>query len=453
MSSNAIVPTADQAKALLPHLWDDPAQKTHAATPRLLRRLLQAVVGFFGVLVVLAAIVPIGGAVIGAGQVGVESRVKRIAHPNGGVIKEILVHNGEHVEAGQLLMRLDDNVTGADAQYSNLTVEQLLAQKARLEAERLGVGGIAFPSELTGADSDTARKAMADEQHLFGMRQREEADIKAQLAARINQYQQEIKGLESQIHAMQAQRKLIEPERQGVKELWDKQLVTINRLNQLERTAVDMEGSIGSLQSQIAQTRAKITEAQEQAIQTTQTRRVQAGNDLAQVNTALNQQQMRSIAAVDGKTRSEIRAPYSGTIEKIAFSAVGDVVRPAEPIMEIVPDHDAMVVEAMVSPTDIDQVVRGLNARVRFSSFNRATTPEIPGKVVYLATDRTENAESHQSFYMVRIEVDQAAVKREGMTLRSGMPAEVYIETGNRSLISYVTKPLRDQFMRAFRDN
>ena len=140
-------------------------------------------------------------------------------------------------------------------------------------------------------------------------------------------------------------------------------------------------------------------------------------------------------------------------IEKIAFAAIGDVVRPAEPLMEIVPDRDTFVVEAMISPADIDQTMKGQTARVLFTSFNRPTTPEILGKVAYVATDRTENRETGQAFYTVRIEVDLAAARKEGLVLRSCMPAEVYIETGNRSMLSYLTKPFMDQFMRAFRDN
>ena len=435
----------------LPVPWDE-----QAAPPRptaLLKRLFAAVAGLFLILCVMAVIVPIGGAVIGSGQVGVQSRVKRIAHPTGGVIARIAVVNGEHVKEGQLLMRLDDRVTGADATYSSLTVEQLLAQRARLEAERLGQGAIAFPPELLKAGTPSAAKAMADEQHLFRMRATEVAQVRVQLGARVTQYQQEIRGIEAQIASLRQQHKLIEPERQGVKDLWDKQLVTINRLNQLERTAVDLDGSVGALNAQIAQARARITEAQEQAIQVSQKRRVDAGTELAQVNTALNQQRLRSVAASDQQDRSEIRAPYSGTVEKIAFAAIGDVIRPAEPIMEIVPDRDVMVVEAAISPADIEQVVNGQAARVRFSAFNRAATPEIAGKVVYVATDRTENQEARASFYMVRIAVDQAAIARERLELRSGMPADVYIETGSRSLLSYITKPLRDQFTRAFRDN
>lgn len=435
----------------LPALWEE---ETREAGGSSLRRALAYVAGFCLLLLLLAAFVPIGGAVIGVGKVGVESRVKRIAHPTGGVISEIAVRNGQHVAKGQLLMRLDDRVTGADATYSNLTVEQLLAQRARLEAERLGVAGsLRFPPELLRASTASARKAMEDERRLFAIRRSEQAQLRAQLAARIAQFEQQITGYRAQIASLQQQRALIEPERLGVKELWEKQLVTISRLNQLERTAADLDGNIAALQAQIASTRARITEAQEQAIQVGETRRAEAGQELAQVNTALNQQQLRSVAAVDQQDRSEIRAPYSGTVEKIAFAAIGDVVKAAEPIMEIVPDADQMVVEAGVNPDDIDQVETGQKATVRFTSFNRAATPEIEGKVTYVATDRSDNPETGQAFFMVRISVDPAELRREGLALRSGMPAEVYIQTGDRSMLSYIFKPLRDQFTRAFRDN
>ena len=435
----------------LPVLWTEEAESPPASFD--IRRALMIGGGLFLILFLLAALVPMGGAVIGSGQVGVESRVKRISHPFGGVIAEIVVANGEHVERGQLLMRLDDKVTGADATYSSLTVEQLLAQKARLEAERVGAASLAFPPELAAANTASARKAMADEQRLFAMRRTEEAQMRAQLVARTAQLNQEIVSINAQIASFQRQRELIEPERAGVKELFDKDLVTINRLNQMERTAAEIDGRIASMNAQIAQTRSQITETQERIIQLGQSRRVEAGAELARVLAALNEQRVKSIAAGDQQNRSEIRAPYAGTVEKIAFAAIGEVVRPAEPIMEIVPDADEMIVEVMVSPADIDQVLRGQKARVRFSSFNLPATPEIMGKVTYVATDRTDNPERQASFYMVRVAVDQAQLKREGLALRSGMPAEVHIETGRRSLLSYMTKPLRDQFSRAFRDN
>ena len=435
----------------VPALWDRPVEDD--ARGSRLRRNLAVVVGIFAVLLLLATLVPIGGAVIGAGQVGVESRVKRIAHPTGGVISLIAVTNGQHVAAGQLLMRFDDKVTGADALYSNLTVEQLLAQRARLEAERLGSGRIVWPAELLRANNASARQAMQDEQRLFLIRASEQNQLRAQLEARARQYSDEIDGYQAQIASLRKQRDLIEPERKSTQELWNKQLVTISRVNQLERTAADLEGNIAAQEAQIASARARITEAQEQAIQLVETRRAEAGKELADVNTALNQQQLRSVSASDQQFRSEIRAPYSGTVEKLAFAAIGDVVKPAEPIMEIVPDADQMVIEVSVNPNDVDQVRVGQHSVVRFTSFNRAATPEVKGRVTYVAADRTENAESKQSFFLARIALDQHELARRGLKLRSGMPAEVQIQTRNRSLLSFIFKPLGDQFDRAFRDS
>lgn len=437
----------------VPALWPEDGDAGAQAGAFDISRALRIGGGLFALLLLLAVVVPIGGAVLGQGQVGVESRVKRIAHPFGGVIAEILVANGEHVKAGQLLMRLDDKVTGADATYASLTVEQLLAQRARLEAERLGAGRIAFPAELTTANSASAAKAMADEARLFALRRSEEEQLRAQLAAREVQLHQQIAGTRAQIAALERQRQLIEPERRGVKELWEKDLVTINRLNEMERTAADIDGRIAALSANIAQTRAQVTETQERKIQLGQSRRVEAGTELARVLAALNEQQVKNIAAGDQQDRSEIRAPYAGTVEKIAFAAIGDVVRPAEPIMEIVPDADAMVVETMVRPADIDQVRKGQTARVRFTAFNLPSTPEIAGRVTYVATDRSEDADSNTPFYTVRVAIDQKALEAENLTLRSGMPAEVHIETGSRSMLSYLTKPLRDQLARAFRDS
>jgi HlyD family secretion protein len=350
-------------------------------------------------------------------------------------------------------MRLDNRVSGTEARYSALTLEQLLAQRARLEAERLGAGGLVFPPELARSANPSARRAMDDEARLFAIRQSEEAQLRSQLAARVSQYNEQINGYRSQIDAMRKQLALIGPERKSAQELWDRQLVTLARVNQLERTAADLEGNIAALEAQIATARAHITETREQAIQLGETRRAQAGQDLSQLNTALNQQQTRTVAAGQEEVRSEIRAPYSGTVEKIAFAAVGDVVKPAEPIMEIVPDADQMVVEVFVSPTDVDQVRAGQHAIVRFTSFNRAATPEVEGRVTYVAADRSESPDGHQSFFLARVAINQREVTRQGVALRSGIPAEVHIQTGARSLLSYMFKPLRDQFARAFRDS
>ena len=434
---------------LVPAIWDN------AEAPRVrgdLRRPLGYLAAAFLFLLVIGAFVPIGGAVIATGQVGTESRVKRIAHPTGGVIAGIAVVNGQHVKQGELLMRLDDRVSGADANFSSLTVDQLRAQQARLEAERLGAASITFPADLAARGTPGAIKAIADERSLFAIRRSEETQLQAQLGSQVTQLNQQIAGFEGQIAALQRQIALIQPERKAFKTLWDKGLITISRRNELERLAASLDGSVAALEAQIASTRAKIGEAREQAIQLRESRRAQAGSELAQVNTALNMQQSRSVAAGDQQSRSEIRAPYSGTVEKIAFAAVGDVIKPAEAIMEIVPDADQLVIEAMIAPEDVDQVSAGQRASVRFSSFNLAATPNIDGQVGYVAADRSEDPQSRRPFYVARISVDQSQVRREGLALRSGMPAEVHIQTGSRSMLSYIFKPLRDQFARAFRD-
>ena len=439
----------------LPVPLDQPSTALVRYDPRAgLRRKLSTTFAAIGVLALLflvaLVLIPIGGAVVGQGTVGAESRVKRVAHPVGGVVSDILVANGDRVRRGQVLIRLDDTVTGADADLSGLTVDQLLAQRARLEAERLGAGAIRFPAELVNSRDPGARQAIADERRLFALRRGESGGIVSQLSARVTQYQRQIDGYQAQIAALRQQQALLKPERDGVRELWEKDLVTINRLNQLERSSADLTGSIASLQADIAQAQARITEARQQIIQVGQTRRSDAGGELATLNSTLNQQQVRSVSAVDTQGRSVIRAPADGTVDKLTVSAVGDVVRPAEPILEIVPAKDTLVVEANVSPADIDQVVDGQPVRIRFSAFSAATTPEYDGRVTFVAPERTRDEATGASFYSVRVAID----RRTGeLPLRPGMPAEVFIQTGERSMISYITKPIRDQFARAFRDS
>lgn len=436
------------AQNSLDELWPDDEVHTSEGGPR---RTLLIGGGLLLLLILLAAFVPIGGAVIASGQVGVESRVKRIAHATGGIIAEVAVENGQSVEEGQILLRLDDTVTGAEAQFSSLSVEQLLAQRARLEAEQAGNSRPSYPASLVNSESATAAAAMRSEGQLFSTRRSEQAQIRAQLEARITQYGEQTNGYRSQIKALNRQSELIQPELEGVRELWERRLVTINRLNELERTAASIEGSVASLQSDIARSNAQISETREQLIQLGQSRRIEAASQLERVNSALNDQQVRSVSASERLEDAVIRAPYAGVVEKLAFTTIGDVIRPAEAIMEIVPDGELTVVEAMASPADVDQLLSGQDARIRFTAFAYSSTPEISGTVVYVATDSSIDEITGQPFFTVRIAIDENALAVEDMALRSGMPAEVFISTGSRSLLSYLSRPLRDQFNRSFR--
>ncbi len=435
---------------ILAELWKETPPAI--AVTKTLHRMLWALTAVFGVTLVLAATVPIDGAVIGTGRIILQNRVKTLAHPTGGVIGTIAVRNGDRVRAGQILLRLDDRVTSADARYSDETVEQLLAQKARAEAEQWGRSTIAFPIALADSTAPAAMNAMADARRLLALHRAETAAIAGQIAARIAQDLAAIRGFAAQIDAQREQRRLIEQERQGVRDLWERRLVTISRVNQLERGVVEYSGSIAALQAQIAQTRARMTEAHVQALQLLQNRQIAASNDLIQINAALGQQQLRRTSANDLYDRSVVRAPCDGTVEKLVVTTTGDVIRPAEPIMDIVPDHDTMVVEAMISPADIGHVHKSDRASVRLPGLNRATTPEWTGRVITVATDRSETIEPKQAWYVVQIMLDRGGPDHNTADLKSGMPAEVHIASGPRTLLSYLSKPLRDQFARAFRE-
>lgn len=401
-----------------------------------------------------ATLVPIGGAVIASGRVGVQSRVKRVSHPAGGVIAHIYVQNGDLVREGQPLLSFDDKVSSSEAEFAGLTVAQLLATRARLEAELRGAKSIAFPAELTSGVAPGAEAAMEAEQRLFAIRRSEAAGITAQIEARILQYRKQIEGFRAQIASLQKQQALIGPELEGIRELWKKRLVTISRVNQIERTAAELEGRIASLHADIAQTQAQVTETEEQLIQIRQTRRSAAAAELANVNGTLNQQRARSVSVGDVQDRTIVRTPYSGLVDKLAFAAVGDVIRPAETIMVIVPNNDRLLIEGAIKPSDIDQVEVGQVARVRFTAFNRSTTPELLGRVTFVAPDLATDPDTSAPFFALRIQIDTKTFPDgRKINLKPGMPAEIFLGTGSRSMASYLLKPIKDQLHRSFRDN
>lgn len=444
-------PRAWPANPAPPH---HPARPSAPPPPSPVSTAFKVIIGILLVMFAAAALVPIGGAVIAPGRVEEESRVKRVAHPTGGIVAEILVANGDRVAKDQPLVRLDNLVTSVQDQMTGRTVEHLLAEQARLDAERLGRDGVAFPAELLASTSSDARTAMADEAHLFALRRTEIDQQRLQLQLRMEQYGQQITGIQAQMGGYAKQRRLITPELRSVRELWDNGLVTISRLNQLERTAADLDATLGSAQAQVAQARAKISETQQQLITLDQTRRAEAGQQFAQISTALNDQRMRRAAANQAERHSLIRAPAAGHVGKLALTAAGDVVRPGEILLEIVPDEDRLTVTLTIAPGDIDQVQVGQSARIRFTAFNSTASPEMAGKLVYVAAERTTDGDSGLSFYEARVTVDRADLaENPDMQLKPGMPAEVYIQTGSRSMLSYLTKPLRDQLARAFRDN
>ena len=427
---------------------DEVAERLRKRTRRAFGLIGLLFIGFFG----LGAILQVGGAVVGSGDVTVDSSVKTISHASGGILRELLVHDGDHVAEGQILMRFDTAVSQVGSQSATESLGQLLARRARLQAEREGSPVIAFPAELTASKDPDAPDLMRREQRLFELRRTERAGTLGLLNQRIQQYESEIQSYQAQIAATERQMALIEPELTGLRELHDKQLVTLNRVNTMERAAVQLQGSRAALQSNIAEARAHISEANEQILNVDKQIRSDAGTQLADVVGQLNDQQVRVATTTDTVDRSEIRAPQSGVVDKIAFTTIGSAVPATQPLLQIVPDRDNMIVEARIRPQDVDQVRVGQAARVTFSGFNRQTTPDISGKLIFVSPDLTSDQRTGQSYYRIKVRLDAGALARAPqIALKAGMPAETFVETGDRSILSFLIKPLLDQLRYSMR--
>ena len=403
-----------------------------------------------------AATMELGGAVVAQGALVVDSNVKKVQHLSGGIVKEIRVREGDHVKAGDILVRLDETQTKAANAVVSKNLEELIAQQARLEAERDGADYIDLPATITeraiGSNSDAARTMIA-EQKLFEIRRQAREGKKAQLRERIAQLKEEIQGYIGQTTAKEREIELINKELEGVRELRNKNLVPMNRLTALERDAARIEGERSQLVAATAQTKGKITETELQIIQVDQDLRSEVGKDLAETRAKLSEFVERKVATEDQLKRIDIRAPQNGIVQQLAVHTVGGVIAAGDAIMLIVPDADTLMVEVKIAPQDIDQLYLGQVATLRFTAFNARTTPEIDGKVSLISADITQDQRTGISYYSAHITLNVSEITRLGdVKLIPGMPVVAFIKTSERTMLSYLTKPLRDQAERAFKE-
>ncbi|TPK96479.1 HlyD family type I secretion periplasmic adaptor subunit [Mesorhizobium sp. B2-4-14] len=401
-----------------------------------------------------AATVPLAAAVIASGTVVVDSSVKKIQHPTGGVVGEIHVRDGDRVQAGDLLIRLDETVARANLEVVAKQLDEIAGRTARLKAEQSGNPEIVFPAELAArrGEPDIA-EILAGEQAFFQSRRDARDGQKAQLDERIDQLRIEIGGLEAQQAATETESGLIRKELDGVQDLFKKNLVPIDRLTNLERDSARVEGESGHLTAAAAQARGKIAETRLQITQIDQDLRTDANKDLRETLAKQAELVERRIAAEDQLRRIDIRSPETGIVHQLSVHTVGGVINAGEQIMLIVPERDALVVEARIAPQDIDKVEVGEKAAIRFSAFNVRTTPEINGEVSFVAADLTKESQTQQAFYAVRARFSTGELERAGgLRLVPGMPAEVHIATAERTALSYLMKPFRDQLAKAFNE-
>jgi HlyD family secretion protein len=414
-----------------------------------------AVVGLLvGVVGSWAATTAISGAVIAPGTLVVDTNVKKVQHPTGGIVGEILARDGDHVTAGQVVLRLDDTMTRASLAIVTKGLTEFLARKARLEAERDAAETIQIPDELAARlnEKDVAH-VVNGAQRLFELRKSARIGQKDRLQQRLEQLNQEIVGLTAQVEAKTEEVRLIKRELSGARRLWAKNLLPISKLTNLEREATRVSGEKGQLISAIARARAKIAETELEIIQIDRDLASEVARELREIDAKIGEFVERKIAAQDQLRRIDIRAPQSGTVHQSSVHTVGGVVSPGEQIMLIVPEADNLTVEAKVAPQDIDQLYLGQAAMLRFSAFNQRTTPEIKATVSRISADITTDERSGLSYYTIRAAMSADEVARLGdVSLVPGMPVEVFVKTGDRKVLSYLVKPLSDQIARAFRE-
>jgi HlyD family secretion protein len=399
-----------------------------------------------------AATTNLSGALVAPGTLVVGSHVKQVQHATGGIIGELLVHDGDRVREGEILVRLDDTATRANLAIYSKGLDELTARKARLQAERDRRETLTFPANLLMRSNDPdVADIVTSERKLFELRSTARRGQKAQLQQRIEQLDEEISGSKAQQDAKSEEIKLIQRELAGVQGLYAQNLVPLTRLMQLERESTRIDGERGQLIAAIAQAKGKIAETRLQIMQIDQNLSSDVAKELRDIDAKIGEFVERKIAAEDQLKRVDIRAPQDGTVFQSTIHTVGGVIKAGDAIMLIVPDTDSLEAEAKVNPQDINQVQLDQSAVLRFSAFNSRTTPEINGKVTRVSADTSTDQRTGQSYYTIRISLSLKEVARLGdVKLLPGMPVEAFVQTGERTVVSYLMKPLRDQIARAF---
>lgn len=401
-----------------------------------------------------AATTELSGAITASGSVVVDSNVKKVQHLTGGIVGQLLVREGDRVRTGDTLVRLDETVLQAGLAIYTKGLDEMRARKARLVSERDGADQI-VGSFVPNASAPSAEftAALDSERKLFDLRRAARQGQKLQLRQRIAQLDDEVRGYGALQQAKAEEIELIQRELVGVRELWQKKLVQINRLTILEREAARLKGELAQSVASSAQVRGKISEIELQIIQIDQDLSSEVAKELREIDSKIGEFIERKVTAEDQLKRVDIRAPQNGIVHQLGVHTVGGVVSPADPVMLIVPESDLLSVEARVSPQDIDQLYLGQDASLRFSAFNQRTTPEVKGAISRISADVTADQRTGQNFYTARISIAPEELARLGaVKLLPGMPAEIFARTYDRSVLSYLAKPLSDQIVRAFRE-
>lgn len=409
----------------------------------------------FGIFMFWASLAPIDSAAIAKGEVTLDFNKKTIDHLEGGIVEKILVREGQIVEKGDPLIVLDDTAVKArrDLYYGQYIAAR--ATEARLIAERDNLARVSFPEELLAKAKEDAKVASnIDAQRRLFKSRKESLQGKVEvLQQQIKQNQEEINGLRKQISSANQQLRLLGNEISDVQYLLRSGNAPKTRLLALQRRKAEIEGQRGERQALIARAEQRINEAKIEMYNLKTSFLNEVVQELKDTQVQISDLEEQLRAAEDVMRRVVIRAPITGQVTGLTVFTVGGVIAPGEPIMDIVPKDDKLVVEARIKPEDIDVVQVGLRARVRLLAYKVRSVPPVEGEVVTVSADRFQNEQTGEAYFLARIEIDDAQLdKLEGVELSPGMPAEVLVVTGARSLMAYLFSPITDSFNRAFRE-
>lgn len=402
-----------------------------------------------------SATASLAGAVIGSGRVKVAAERQVVEHPDGGVVAEILAVDGDAVEAGAPLLRLDDQELSAELSVVEGRLFETLARIARLEAERDGRDTLELDAALTAVvDRPEVLELIDGQRALLDARLETERRQDAQLLERQTQIGSQIDGLAAQTTAAEEERRLLELELDAQRRLLERNLIEQSRVYAVERALAEVEGRIGALGSDAAIARGRISELETERLRLGAERRERAIAELREARAESVELAERRRSLLARLSRLVVTSPRDGVVTESAVFALNSVVRAAEPILFVVPSDSALVVEARVPDVSVDQLFVGQPARVLLPALNARTTPELSGVVTRISADAVLDERTGEAFYEVEIALSDAELARLGEArLTPGMPVDVFLATGERTALSYLLRPFTDYFDRAFRED
>jgi len=419
--------------------------------------------GVFGLLLLVggfgtwAVVSNIAGAIIASGRIEVDRNRQIVQHPDGGVVSEILVDEGDTVAQGAVLIRLDSTLLHSELLITEGQLFELMARRGRLEAERDGTDSVTFDPELLEAAGQRPQVAdlIAGQNRLFQARRESTARETEQLEKRRSQINNQIEGVKAQQESRKRQLQLIAKELANQQSLLDRGLAQAGTVLNLERTAADLEGSLGELIASEAQAEGRITEIDIEILKLGTRQREEAITRLRDLQYRELELAEKRRSLIERQDRLDITAPVSGIVYGLQVHTPRSVIRPADAVLYLVPQDRPLVIAARVEPIHIDKIFVGQSVTLRFSALDQRQTPELIGTVVQVSADAFEDANSQASFYRAEIVLDEGEQDKlpTGTVLIPGMPVETFIRTDDRSPLAYLVKPLADYFTKAFRES